>query len=99
MFSNDPVNILIFLSPDSAKLNFAIAEIEVQPSIVIYTCFGTRAAMYIVLIPKDVPNSIISGLPNSAARFDSKTPYFKGTAEYLAIYDTFLKFGFKRFCP
>ncbi len=47
-----------------------------------------------VLIPSEVPSSIISGFPNSAAIFDKSIPYFAGTGECLAISDTFLKFVF-----
>src|SRR5450759_4458608 len=93
--SKGPSKILILSRPASLKFCLAISAVSLQPSIV-KIVVSVEAAMYIVLIPKDVPNSIISGLPNSVAIFDNNLAYFSGTGEYLAISDTLLTFVFAK---
>src|ERR1035437_1493107 len=92
--SNGPSNTFMLFRPASIKFCFAIAAVPGQPSIVHTVVSEHEAAMYIVLIPMEVPNSIINGFPNSAAIFDNRAPYFPGTGENLAIFDIFLKFVF-----
>jgi hypothetical protein len=70
------------------------AAVAGQPSIVHTTVPGQEAARYIVLIPREVPNSIISGLRIQQPNLTTTLPYFTGTGEYLAISDTLLKFVF-----
>ena len=84
--------ILIVSIPASIKFCFAIAAVAGQPSIVTRSVFLHEAAIYIVLIPREVPNSIIKGLPNSAAIFDRNLPYLKVTGEFFAISDTRLRY-------
>ena len=55
---------------------------------------GHEAAIYMVLIPSDVPNSRITGSPKALAMLESNNPYFSGTAEYLVMSDTFLRLDF-----
>ncbi len=89
----------MFFNPASLKLFEAISDVALHPSIVITSASGHDAARYIVLIPSDVPNSRIKGFPKASPIFESKTPYFRGIAEYLVISDTFLKLVFIFFDP
>ena len=86
--------ILMLLNPASLKLSEAITDVAVHPSIVITVDSGHDAAIYMVLIPSDVPNSRMNEFPKAIAIFESKIPNFSGTVEYLTISDTFLRLDF-----
>jgi len=49
----------MFVIPSFLKLFFATAATAVAPSIVITCASGLALAMYAVVMPSDVPNSII----------------------------------------